>query len=260
MGEGTMSTQILNREAILQVIRQFTGQQNILTIPRVIIEFTGDILTALFLNQLIYWHDRKEPGEWIYKTDAEWKNELAISRDQLVRVRDKLINIGILQITQRRVNGLKKTHYRLLWNNFVDQFMKFLEGWAEKKPHSVRSEENPHSRSMENPQTDLWETRISTIAETTCKDYSKDYLSLSRSPVAIFLHSLTEKEKNALKKAERHSQNTVEAVYDYMQEFREKGKDIQDPFAFIFRGLADSWDLSGEPEAWKEYMKMAGDL
>jgi len=54
----------MNRDDVLSIVRQFTGHENIISVPRILIELTGDPILAMMLNQLLYWSAQKE---WIYK-------------------------------------------------------------------------------------------------------------------------------------------------------------------------------------------------
>ena len=84
------------------------------TIPRSFMRLTGDIETAAFLSQLIYWSDKgKRQDGWIYKSDKEWKEELFISRYAIRKARKKLKDMGILETRIKRANGSPTVHYKL---------------------------------------------------------------------------------------------------------------------------------------------------
>ena len=66
-----------DQQQVYALIAQFSGQANILTIPRLFIDWTGDHLTALLLSQIIYWSSRtNDPDGWFYKSAKEWEEEL----------------------------------------------------------------------------------------------------------------------------------------------------------------------------------------
>ena len=101
------------------------GQANILTIPRLFIDWTGDHITALFLSQVIYWSSRTDDRDgWFYKSAKEWQEELSISDYQLARATKKLAEAG-LETKLRKVMGAPTLHYR------VDQ-EEFLKWMSEK--------------------------------------------------------------------------------------------------------------------------------
>jgi len=83
-----------NREAFFATIKAFMGQQNTLVIPRELIRFVGDINASLLLSQLIYWQDKGGKDGWVYKTYAEWTDELSMTKYQVTRASDRLQKMG----------------------------------------------------------------------------------------------------------------------------------------------------------------------
>mgnify|MGYP000855369185 CR=1 FL=1 len=41
----------MNRDDVISIVRQFTGHENIIAVPRILIELTGDPILAMMLNQ-----------------------------------------------------------------------------------------------------------------------------------------------------------------------------------------------------------------
>lgn len=115
------------KDSVYGIIRHFTGQENILTIPRVFIDFTGGHVTALLLSQAIYWTDRtKNPEGWFYKTQKEWEEEIGASRYQLDNGVNKLKSMGILETSLRKANGAPTVHYRVNQEVFSKSICQFL--------------------------------------------------------------------------------------------------------------------------------------
>ena len=76
----------LDQRQVYHLIERFAGQANVLTIPRLFIDWTGDHISALLLSQIIYWFSRtKDSDGWFYKSAKEWQDELGISDYQLAR-------------------------------------------------------------------------------------------------------------------------------------------------------------------------------
>lgn len=127
------------QQQFFAIIRSLTGQSNILTVPRVLIDFTGgNIESALFLSQLLFWSDKTTEDGWIYKTYKEWKEEIHITRYALDQARKKLETLGVLETQLRKVNfmGGPTIHYRLNIEAFVEQFNKFIQ---EKEAESLEN-------------------------------------------------------------------------------------------------------------------------
>ena len=72
-----------------QLLGLFTGQQNVVTVPKLFVQLLGSYEAAAYLSQIIYW-ETKMDGEF-YKSDPEWMEELCISESSLKRARAKLI-------------------------------------------------------------------------------------------------------------------------------------------------------------------------
>jgi len=121
-----------NQREIFQVIKSLTGQANILTIPRVFIDFTGTVEAAMVLSQIIYWSDRASHG-WFYKSYPEWKEELALSEYHVHKAVKGLQGKGILRTRVMRANGSPTLHYLLDVEAFTKAITAFLDPPAKRK-------------------------------------------------------------------------------------------------------------------------------
>lgn len=72
-----------------------------IVVHRSIIGITGDIKSAAYLSQLLYWLrvgvDVSIRDGWIFKTIAETQNETGLSKPEQRLCKDKLINLGLIQ-------------------------------------------------------------------------------------------------------------------------------------------------------------------
>jgi hypothetical protein len=118
-------------EQIKGVIRQFTGQANVITTPRPFIKLTGDLAAGAMLGQIYYWSDKM--GGWFYKSDQEWADELCMSSYQVRRITKQLADLGV-EHSIRKVKGTPKSHYRLNFDVFIPLFIRFLETGSVEKP------------------------------------------------------------------------------------------------------------------------------
>lgn len=128
-------------------IQQVTGQNHILTAPVVFIDIChGHLDTAIFLSQCIYWSDKsKRHGGWFYKTSAEWRAELRIKRTAHDRSVTMLRDLGILDTTLRKANGVPTTHYRVNMGALYERIRRLasLEDQAETDKTGI--DENQHN-------------------------------------------------------------------------------------------------------------------
>ena len=97
----------MNRDEVLSIVRQFTGHENIIAVPRILIELTGDPVMAMMLNQLLYWSEQKE---WVYKSLEDWNEEIGgISRHRM----EKFAELPYVETELRKAEGAPTTHYRI---------------------------------------------------------------------------------------------------------------------------------------------------
>ncbi len=116
-----------NQKKMHELIKRISGQQNILTIPRLYIDLLdGDIDAALFLSQSVYWSDKgKQRGGWFYKSRAEWQDEIGLSQYKVGRCADKCA--GIIETKLKRANGAPTLHYRVDMQALEAAICKFLD-------------------------------------------------------------------------------------------------------------------------------------
>lgn len=81
-------------------------------IPRSFVRWTGNIVAAYMLSQLVYWTRRtRNRYRWIHKTMEEWVIELGIHRSQQKHGRDVLKERGLLE--EYKTGIPPKVYYRL---------------------------------------------------------------------------------------------------------------------------------------------------
>lgn len=146
----------VTQTSIFSLIEVVSGQSNILTIPRIFIEATGDIESALFLSQLLYWTGRStRPDGYIYKTYREWQEEIGLTQHQVSRATNKLKSFGILETVLKKANGSPTVHYRIITDTFSNWIMQFLVNGLLKNAKSI-------IKKVHNPITEIT-TEITTI-------------------------------------------------------------------------------------------------
>lgn len=102
----------MSQKKINELIKRFSGQSNILTIPRIYIELLdGDIEAALFLSQCVYWMDKTKNKYGFYKSVLEWQAEIGLSRFKVRRC-SKACSQWVSQ-SLHRANGAPTLHYKV---------------------------------------------------------------------------------------------------------------------------------------------------
>lgn len=127
---------MINRLTTLAVIRQLVGKDNIIGIPRIFVEMTDDWSAAALLNQIVYWSGiTTDPDGWFYKSAAEWKTEIGLSKHQIERCEKIVAGLGV-EIMLRKVGNAPTTHYRV--ND--EAFLNALEMVIPRFPQTGKSD------------------------------------------------------------------------------------------------------------------------
>lgn len=111
---------------ITDLLTQFSGQENTITIPRPYIMITGSIEAALILNQIVYWSDRTSMDNgWFAKSYKQWEDETTLSKRQVSRAIPALRRVGV-ETKIRRFAGSPTLHYRLNKEKFAQSITALL--------------------------------------------------------------------------------------------------------------------------------------
>lgn len=130
----------------------------------------GGVSAAVFLSNLIYWHDRGADPDWIYKTQEQIEMETGLSRTEQDTARRQLKMLGFLRECRRGIPA--KMHYHLdleKLNSAFDIFSKIelpnmIAARAERKS-------NNKERRLQREQDEIGEEKPSNIdcLQDSCK-------------------------------------------------------------------------------------------
>lgn len=113
-----------NYNKIREVIRRMSGQDNIITIPKIYIEFAGDLTTAALLNQLVFYSDKgKRKDGFFYKTYKEWEEETGLTKRQVSYSIKKLKDMDLVETKLKKANGAPTIHYRLDYDKLLQSII-----------------------------------------------------------------------------------------------------------------------------------------
>lgn len=108
--------------AAIQILKQISGQENTLTIPKVYFELTGNLTQALVLNQIVFWCGKTTRKDgYFYKTYKEWQEETALSERQVRYATEKLEAFGV-KTKLVKANGAPTIHYYV----DLDKLLEFI--------------------------------------------------------------------------------------------------------------------------------------
>lgn len=132
------------------VIKKMSGQDNMITVPRIFIEFLeGDLNTALILNQLVFYSDKtKRTDGFFYKNYDEWEAETGLTRRKIKGSIDKLIKKELVTTKLKKANGAPTLHYALDYDKMLDSIMTKCANPSEQNVS------NPDSDKMSDSLTD----------------------------------------------------------------------------------------------------------
>lgn len=114
-----------NRDAMWELVKRLSGQQNVIAIPRVYRQMMGSWEGAAFLNQIIYWSDKGQDGTFAH-TASEWETELDLSRYEVDKYSKVLKDAGVIRTEVRKFRGVPTVHYTLLIAEFQQWICEFF--------------------------------------------------------------------------------------------------------------------------------------
>jgi len=113
---------------IIRLIKEISGQANVLTIPRLFINLTKNHRAALVLSQCIYWTGKSSlKNGWFYKSYKDWHSELGIPRTSMIRAMERLTSRGWIETTVMKVHGAPTCHYRVNMELLATVIMEDLD-------------------------------------------------------------------------------------------------------------------------------------
>ena len=121
---------------LFDLVSEFSGQKNSVTIPRIYIKLCGgDFTTAAVLSQLVFWSSKgKRSDGYFWKSYEDIANELCEDEITVEQVRYAVKKLKTLLcdcffVEVRRANGITTNHYRF------DQliFLEKLQDLKQKK-------------------------------------------------------------------------------------------------------------------------------
>lgn len=138
---------------VFKLIKRMIDNHNLILAPRILVDFMdGDHLSAIFLNQILYWTDRSSMNDgWFYKSHADWHEEIGFSPfqirnrldgdDRVEKEKRTLRDVGV-QTRMSLIPGTKQpiTYYRLDVAMFFGLLHDYLENHPKYDPNRAVEE------------------------------------------------------------------------------------------------------------------------
>lgn len=136
------------KEAILKFIEEEIGQKNLIAFPREFINYTGNLDSAIFLSQLLYWSDRAVRFDGaVYKKYEDWHKEIGLSEYEIKRSVRVLREKGILETKLKKAHNAPTLHYYLDSKKFESSFQEFLRNQKIEVCEEINEKVNNENQS-----------------------------------------------------------------------------------------------------------------
>lgn len=112
----TKKESISVQDYILELIKEITGQKNILLIPRIFISITGSVNSALLLSQVLYWSDKSSITSLkrrlvFAKTKEEFGSEIGLGRRAFESAQQRLEDLELILTKTGGFAGKASTYW-----------------------------------------------------------------------------------------------------------------------------------------------------
>lgn len=154
-----------NYQTIRTIISQISGQENIIVVPKLFVKLTGDLTTAILLNQIVFYSDKsKRTDGCFYKSHKEWEEEICLTKRQVSYSTAKLKEMGLVETKLMKANGAPTLHYKLDYDKLVQWIVTKCNNG---KSQNVTIDSNNMSQSLTENTTEI------TTENTTLKRSSR---------------------------------------------------------------------------------------
>jgi hypothetical protein len=87
----------------------------------------GHINSAIWLSQILYWYDKGESLDYIRKSRSQLENETGLTRDQQIRVEQRIKKLGVVSIEVRPGRPSPINHITINFD-ILDELLRNLRG------------------------------------------------------------------------------------------------------------------------------------
>lgn len=197
-----------NYNTIRTIISQMSGQENIVVVPKLFVKLTGDLTTAILLNQIVFYSDKsKRKDGFFYKTYKEWEEEICLTERQVRYSTKKLVASGYVETALKKANGAPTVHYKLDFDKLLDSI---LTNCQNGNLHIVGMEPDKMSESLTENTTENT-TEITTLKDNTSSDQKER--SKDNVPYEDIVSYLNEKVGKSFKHTTAKTRSLIKARF-----------------------------------------------
>ncbi|HLA88146.1 MAG TPA: DnaD domain protein [Anaerolineales bacterium] len=170
----------MSKNPLLQTLISMTGQDNVITVHRPFVEFTGSLEAAMMLSQLLYWTSRSTMGGWIAKSDKDWKKELCLTRYGHRKATETLVLMGVAETQIKKFNGAPTTHYLILWETLENEWISWLRSSENERTESAKTDDGTSESELS-----LTETTAETTSKIEEEDVTQDIFKVYQREIGV---------------------------------------------------------------------------
>lgn len=124
-----MADETFSKTQVITLIKQLTGQANLLTTPTLFIRALGDMNSAVLLGQILYWQDKTTRKDgYFWKSRRDWNDETGLSEHESRRATKVLVKASCgLETKLLRADGAPTIHYHLDKDKFLAWLMSISD-------------------------------------------------------------------------------------------------------------------------------------
>lgn len=159
----------MSKNPLLHTLIAMTGQGNVITVHRPLVEFTGSLEAGMMLSQLLYWTPKSSMGGWVAKSDKDWNDELCLTRYSIRTATTTLKDMGVIETKLKKFSGAPTTHYLVKW----EQLEKLWTEWLDTKNGLSESRQSDYAKS-----DNALSEKEQSLTETTAKTNTEINLSI----------------------------------------------------------------------------------
>jgi len=193
-------------------LKQFIGEHQTLTIPRVFTElFAGDLFLAIILNQILFWCDKginKEHYEFA-KTYNELSQETGVSIVTVIRKIKKLKDLGLITTKVKKFNGNPTVYYTVHPERFLELFDKMLFDKNEIKKSIVKSSENKNP-ILANAKNDIIKKTKTILSKRQERYYQNDKNYIHKNTTEDNIQKSTTEKDICTSTSEKKAKNDID--------------------------------------------------
>jgi len=148
-------------EQFFNEIKNETGENRAIVVSTVLCAAMGnDLAGGVFLSQLIYWSDKgKRLDGYVWKSASEWKKETFLSNYQIVKIRKKLLKLGLIEAKLQKAQGTPTVHYKLNRDNLEKWILNFIKNQSK----NFKNGNSKNSTSITETTTEIYTDSTTTV-------------------------------------------------------------------------------------------------